>query len=304
MPHPTAILTSWLQQPHRTTSYSKRPILILNTIQSLAMAPPPQLNTAVSLPAPIPHAGSLSPQQAAVPPKNVAFELLFPDSPQCRARLPMRVSIFPHDTTESIVTTVKNFYGLYSSPTGSRGVSFEDEHGNTLIARYENFCNGMTVYVRVIQESPVPSDSLDPLSQQTHIVDQSLTTVNDFPVVKEERCDQDAPFSTNPLHNGRCTSPDVLNGRRSPSVNGKKSRSRSVKSRGHSQADGYSESLNGYSSGDNAPSSTSGRNKDQLGNTDISVENIVEGGRRKRAKFESSVSRTPPPSTPRRSPKL
>jgi hypothetical protein len=48
--------------------------------------------------------------------------------------------------------------------------------------------------------------------------------------------------------------------------------------------------MNGYSSGDGAPSSTSGKGKEQLGTTDISVENIVEGGRRKRAKFESSVS--------------
>jgi len=53
--------------------------------------------------------------------------------------------------------------------------------------------------------------------------------------------------------------------------------------------------MNGYSSGDGAPSSASGKTKEQLGNTDISVENIVEGGRRKRAKFESSVCPIPIP---------
>jgi hypothetical protein len=47
--------------------------------------------------------------------------------------------------------------------------------------------------------------------------------------------------------------------------------------------------MNGYTSGDGAPGSASGKNKEALGNTDISLENIVEGGRRKRAKFESSV---------------
>jgi hypothetical protein len=48
--------------------------------------------------------------------------------------------------------------------------------------------------------------------------------------------------------------------------------------------------VNGYTSGDGAPNSSSGKSKEQLGNTEISLENIVEGGRRKRAKFESSVS--------------
>ncbi len=83
-------------------------------------------------------------------PKTVRFELV--SAQQHKARLPMRVQIYPHDTTESIVTTVKNFYGLYSSPTISKGVSFEDEQGNTLIARYENFRADMVVYVRVFEE--------------------------------------------------------------------------------------------------------------------------------------------------------
>lgn len=48
--------------------------------------------------------------------------------------------------------------------------------------------------------------------------------------------------------------------------------------------------MNGYSSGDGAPGSVSSRTKSEhLGNTEISLDNIVEGGRRKRAKFESSV---------------
>ena len=84
----------------------------------------------------------------AVPfqPKTVAFALF--DGSNTRARLPMRVQIFPHDTTDSIVTTVKNFYGLYNGAT--TGVSFEDERGNSLIVRYENLRNNMVVYVRVI----------------------------------------------------------------------------------------------------------------------------------------------------------
>src|SRR3978361_978870 len=86
---------------------------------------------------------------ANLPPKSVIFEYLLAEtSIHHRARLPMRVNIYPHDGTDSIVTTVKNFYGLYDG----NGVSFEDKDGNTLIARYENFADKMTVYVRVIDE--------------------------------------------------------------------------------------------------------------------------------------------------------
>jgi hypothetical protein len=88
---------------------------------------------------------SLSPTKSPQP-KQVSFELLLlPQSPQHKARLPMRVNIYPHDTTDSIITTVKNFYGLYER----KGVVFEDRHGNTLIARYENFAHNMVVFVRV-----------------------------------------------------------------------------------------------------------------------------------------------------------
>ncbi|ROW15928.1 hypothetical protein VPNG_02659 [Cytospora leucostoma] len=46
--------------------------------------------------------------------------------------------------------------------------------------------------------------------------------------------------------------------------------------------------MNGYSSGNDAPGSASGKSKEQMPSTEISLDNIVEGGRRKRAKFESS----------------
>ncbi|KAL2212216.1 hypothetical protein CC79DRAFT_1318222 [Sarocladium strictum] len=254
-----------------------------------SMSPP---NPAVGLTEGPTSAGSISPQQPSAP-KNVAFELLFLDSPQYRARLPMRVRIFPHDTTDSIVTTVKNFYGLYSGPTGSKGVSFEDDQGNTLIARYENFRDDMTVYIRVIEESPAP-----PASYSTH-------TFHPVPV-EGQPCYEVDPYGPRP---GLQQSPDItrpdsrLSRRRSPSPNALDGRSHSASGsgkHGHStsartgpslhagHADAYSDSLNGYSSGDGAPGSSSSRSRDHLGNTDISVENIVEGGRRKRAKFESS----------------
>lgn len=235
------------------------------------------------------NGGSVSPQQTPTP-KNVAFELLFLDSPGYRARLPMRVQIYPHDTTDSIVTTVKNFYGLYSGPTGSKGVSFEDEHSNTLIARYENFRNNMVVYVRVIEEPPNPTTYSHPYHPGP-VAAQGYYGADAYHSHPHQRFAHEMSRPSSRSSRRRSPSPNTARGRRSASTstNGKSGRSRSAKIRAaRSQADNYSDSMNGYSSGDNAPSSTSGKNKDQLGTTDISVENIVEGGRRKRAKFESS----------------
>ena len=256
-----------------------------------------------------PHNTNMSPFGSPTP-KNVAFELLFQESPQYRARLPMRVQIFPHDTTDSIITTVKNFYGLYAGPSGAKGVSFEDEQGNTLIARYENLRNNMVVYVRVIDEpaqlpgtygqSPYPSGS--PVIAQPYYAGDAHHMAPPQPA---QALSYGQPISrpTSRTSRKRSTSPNGGRGRRSASASTnslpppKKSRSRSgFKSRGSSThggsfADLHSDGMNGYSSGDGAPGSVSSKTKSEhLGNTEISLDNIVEGGRRKRAKFESSVS--------------
>jgi len=244
-----------------------------------------------------PHNTNISPFGSPTP-KSVAFELLlFPNSPQYRSRLPMRVNIYPHDSVESIVTTVKNFYGLYAGPTGAKGVSFEDEHGNTLIARYENLVHNMVVYVRVIDEASSAPAPYDPSSYHTG-----------SPAMQQAYYPGDAqpmppPQPAQALNYGQPLSrPHSRTSRKrslSASTNPppiKKSRSRSgFKSRGSSAhgsfADNHSDGLNGYSSGDGAPGSVSSRTKSEhIGNTEISLDNIVEGGRRKRAKFESSVS--------------
>lgn len=261
---------------------------------SFTMASMSPLNTAIVPSGASSNGGSLSPQQTSTP-KNVAFELLFLESPHCRARLPMRVQIYPHDTTDSIVTTVKNFYGLYSGPTGSKGVSFEDDLGNTLIARYENFRNNMVVYVRVIEEPPANATAYSPhpyhnSSAATH----PYYSDNGYTATQAQRFPQELSRPSSRTSRRRSPSPNTARGRRSASAstNGKKGRSRSSKTRAsasRSHTELYSDSINGYSSNDEHDS-TSGKNKDQLPTTDISVENIVEGGRRKRAKFESSVS--------------
>jgi hypothetical protein len=236
--------------------------------------------------------GSESPLRPAEP-KHVSFELLFPESPQYKARLPLRVQIYPHDSTESIVTTVKNFYGLYSGPTGSKGVSFENGEGSTLIARYENFSNNMVVYVRVIEGSPQPAPFVASMYPPATIGPPSYASV-EYSVHSAQQLGQHISRPASRTSRKRSPSPNGGRGRRSTSVGtnppgGKSGRSRSSRNRGPNY-ENHSDSLNGYSSGDNAPGSVSSKAKEQLGNTDISVENIVEGGRRKRAKFESSVS--------------
>ncbi|SPN98897.1 related to C6 finger domain protein [Cephalotrichum gorgonifer] len=238
---------------------------------------------------------SMSPRQSAIP-KNVAFELLFTDSPQYRARLPMRVQIYPHDTTDSIVTTVKNFYGLYSSPTCSKGISFEDQQGNTLIARYENFRNNMVVYVRVIEEpAQNPAGFGSHPYQPTGLDTQPYYNGENYPLQAPPSFDHEHSRSDSRASRRRSPSTGSARGRRSAStstnpVPGTTGRSRSKKNRsaGNQTAADAREGSTGYSSGDGAPGSSSGRMKEQIGNTEISLENIVEGGRRKRAKFESS----------------
>lgn len=246
------------------------------------MAAPPYASRALAAPASHHNGGNASPRTRSIP-KNVAFELLFPEAPQTRARLPLRVQIYPHDTTDSIVTTVKNFYGLYSGPTVSKGVSFEDVHGNTLIARYENFGDNMTVYVRVFEES-APSPGTFPVHPYQPVVVNGDNYTSQAPLAYA----QHVPRSPSRSPRRRSPSPGKPE-RRSASAG--QGRSQLSAARGSDSQNGLDgDAMNGYTSGDGAPGSSSGKNKDALGNTDISVENIVEGGRRKRAKFESSVS--------------
>ncbi|MCJ1396815.1 hypothetical protein MMC11_000005 [Xylographa trunciseda] len=230
-------------------------------------------------------------------PKNVAFELRLEGAPNYRARLPMRVQIFPHDTTESIVTTVKNFYGLYEGT--ANGVSFEDDQGNTLIARYENFRNNMIVYVRVVSEYSQPLEEHGQTAhgsnspyKRSHLEDVPRM----LPPIPAQALHYGQPPSRPASRISRKQSASPRMGRAQQSSFGQKSRSRSG-AKGHSsnfQAnldDFNNDATNGYSSSDGGAASVTSSRKarsEQLASAEISVDNIVEGGRRKRAKFESS----------------
>lgn len=213
-------------------------------------------------------------------PKNVAFELLLDENSKVRARIPMRVQIYPHDTTDSIVTTVKNFYGIYDGTAS--GVSFEDEHGTTLIARYENLKNNMTVYVRVIPIQTYgdafyggfPVERKRPsLGEPFQMID-GMAPVLDQPSRPSSRL-------------ARKRSPSPSNRSRRSASQHKQGSRNAIKSRASSTQAGLPGEEPGMSDSEESMSRKS--RGDAFASSEISMENILQDGRRKRPKFDSSV---------------
>ncbi|KAL1999280.1 hypothetical protein VTN02DRAFT_4739 [Thermoascus thermophilus] len=244
------------------------------------------------------HAGNSGSQHQSPTtpvPKNVAFELLLDENSKVRARIPMRVQIYPHDTTDSIVTTVKNFYGIYEG--AASGVSFEDEHGTTLIARYENLRNNMTVYVRVIPvhaysegygEHYYGSAPLD-ARKRPSLGEPFQAAPPPQPAQILDYC-QPPSRPTSRVARKRSTSPSGRS-RRSASQHKNPSRT-GYKSRGSSTHGSFhDDGMAGYSDSDGGHGSVTGSKKarsEQFASSDISMDNILQDGRRKRPKFESS----------------
>lgn len=211
--------------------------------------------------------------------KHVLFQLIDHEDPRIQARLPMRVMISTNDTTESIITTVKNFYGLYEY-----GVSFENKDGVGIIAAYDNFENDMIVYVRTVAQKTVSQSDVVRDSASPHKPTLGAP-IEMRPTLYAQTY---SPGKTGARSVGvRSMSPQSDIGQRSASAApGSKPRPQKTKSKDNSvYGDGE-----GYSSGDNGEGSvaSSRRSKAEPVNAEISVDNIVEGGRRKRA-FESSV---------------
>lgn len=232
-------------------------------------------------------------------PKTVTFELLFDGAANYRARLPLKVQIWPHDTTDSIVTTVKNFYGLYEGYAS--GFNFEDASGHILIARYENFLNDMFVYVRahfdnsrsVQPYEPTPYQSASPHSD--HRYPQLEEGFQMPPPQQVLNYGQSYSRSSSRVARKRSASPRTARVGRATSSQKGRSRSGLKSTDGSvlgSFDDTNNDAMNGYSSSDGGAGSISGSRKarsEQFARAEISLENVLEGGRRKRAKFESSV---------------
>jgi hypothetical protein len=212
--------------------------------------------------------------------KHVVFQLIDTANPQYQARLPMRVMISKHDNTESIITTVKNFYGLYEY-----GVGFESKDGISIIAAYDNFENDMTVYVRTVLQPGTGTGTSERARDSVSPKKPSLGAP--FEMRPTLQHPTQSPSKSGARSAGvRSVSPQSDIGKRSASAApGGKPRVHRTKSKDNSV---YGDA-EGYSSGDNGGGSvaSSRRSKAEQVNAEISVENIVEGGRRKRA-FESS----------------
>ncbi|KAJ6260487.1 hypothetical protein Dda_4713 [Drechslerella dactyloides] len=184
-------------------------------------------------PQPQPHSPTgvvPTPQQSPQAPKHVAFALLTdPEQTDFQgANLPnVKFYINAHDTTESIASTVKSFFGLFSDDPATSAcyrVSFEDNKGTRMILSYDNIADQQTIYVRAIAE---------------------------------------------PILSLRGTSP----GKGCRIGGAAMSRSRSNKR---------------HASSTPTPDADSRKLVEPVASADISVENILEGSRRKRPKFESS----------------
>jgi hypothetical protein len=223
--------------------------------------------------------------------KSISFELLLDEGSKTRARIPLRVVLNPHDSTESIITTVKNFYGIYDG----HGVSFENGWGHTLIASYDNIAPDSTVYVRIVAAPQQPSAPF------SHAV-----LANDSGPDPRRRPSLGEPFQMLPPHMRetshspsrsasrlalkRSVSPTQGRGRRSSSQ--QKGTSYHSVSRGSSANGSYHED-NSHSDSEAGRSSVSGSKRarsEQFASSDISTANVLLDGRRGQPIFDSSVS--------------
>lgn len=212
-----------------------------------------------------------TPTSPLQPPKTVNFQLMLSNAPQHRARLPLRVQIKPTDTTGSIISTVKNFYGLYEG----EGVSFENNNGITLIAQYENLADHATVHVRVTGELPTV-----------------IETHNGHGTISPRKPRLDEPFKMLPPQPYSRPSSRSAKKRNESPPSGRGYRGDSARLQSGS-AQVENDAVNSFDDSDAGSVSVSSSRKakaETLASAEISIDNIVEGGRRKRAKFESSVS--------------
>lgn len=225
------------------------------------------------------------------PAKSISFELLLDEGSKTRARIPLRVVLNTHDNTDSIITTVKNFYGIYDG----NGVSFEDALGNTLIASYDNLAPDSTVYVRIVlapQAPPTTYPSGAHTSENTYEPRRRPSLGEPFqmlpPHMREQSHSPSRPASR--VARKRSISPTQGRGRRSASQ--QKATSYTTISRGSSANGSYHED-NGYSDSEAGRSSVSGSKRaksEQFASSDISTANVLQDGRRGQPIFDSSVS--------------
>ncbi|KAG8530258.1 uncharacterized protein KY384_004759 [Bacidia gigantensis] len=290
------------QEAHRAHQYPTRHSAVYsNNAQNFQQYATPEGSPTYAM-QPINQFDGYNGSPTKMDPKNITFELLFNSDARYRGRLPMKVQIFPHDNTDGIVSTVKNFFGLYDEALA--GVSFEDSNGNTLIASHENFANGMTVFVRVIpklpeyrtdheatserQQAPLKIERTPHLDEGFQMPPPHLNATYHHP--------QPASRPASRLARRQSSSPKIAALQHHSST--QKSRPRPTLKRDSREGSFQArlEELNSdavkacnSSDGDAASVTSSFRARNEgLASAEISQVNIVEGGRRQKAKFESS----------------
>jgi hypothetical protein len=193
---------------------------------------------------------------------------------------PKTFYIRPHDTTDSIMDTVKHLFGL--SRAYDLGISLEDADGLSFIPSHENFTDGMTVFVRIDENLPQFAHRHSYNLRQSQGPNGTLRS-SGYPVSR----------SASPNSRGRrsvsATAMQTSNGRHRPLK--RSAMYQDAENDGPPeffQHDGFWYSLPHQSllpDDDEEPRTKAA----SVASADISVENIVEGSRRKRPKFSSDV---------------
>ncbi|TGZ80580.1 hypothetical protein EX30DRAFT_372208 [Ascodesmis nigricans] len=200
---------------------------------------------------------------------------------------PKMFQIRPHDTTDSIMDTVKHLLGV--SRQYDLGVSLEDEQETSFIPSYDNFIDGQTVYVRI--EETVSHSYIHRHSYNLRQNGGGSNSSRSY----------DYPTS-------RSVSPNSRGGR-SASATGRQRALKRASLHQDPDDDRYLEDFAhdgqwyGIPSQQFLPDDYEGsRTKaGSVASADISVENILEGSRRKRPKFSADeLPLFPPPALPNR----
>lgn len=251
----------------------------MHGIQSPGRAPTGQtgqrVRAAARLEAPLKHEFEPIP----LAPKTINFQLLLSSAGQHRARLPLRIRVGCHDGPDKIVETVKSFYGLYEG----EGVSFQDHNDVAVTAHYDSVPNNATIFVRIIPE-PLELHENGPRmiaagSPRKPRLEEPFQMLPPLPYTRPSsrtahKCTTSPPSGRNRRDGPARVQPQL------------KTKTSSMGELDHDIGNGHSDS----DAGSVSVSSSRRAKSDHLASADISVDNIVEGGRRKRAKFESSVS--------------
>ncbi|KAF2759109.1 hypothetical protein EJ05DRAFT_499534 [Pseudovirgaria hyperparasitica] len=199
-------------------------------------------------------------------PKHVRFIHLLDGGE--RSRLALSTNINAHDTTQSIIDAVRNFFGLFTGRLG-----FEDESGCHIIPSYNNFGHGGTIFLR-----GEPEETNNAAHLQTEAPLQSPTKT--FPMLP--------PASNQPLSRpgSRISSGIQLapGFEFTPQVSPTKNESFGCNPPGYVEHRGTDEWIMRLPAGSvEDPNGTGSK----IASADISEANIVDGGRRKRAKFDT-----------------